>query len=325
VRKPSVAETAFDIAARVILEEAEALKVLASNIPSNFEEAVAQIYQARGRLIVTGIGKSGHIGTKIASTMASTGQKSFFLHPSEAHHGDLGMIDSSDVLLFISYSGETTELSQVIDYSKRIGATTISITKSIDSTIAKNTDLPLILPDVREACPIGMAPTVSSTLTLALGDALAIALLTQRGFTKAQFKMLHPGGSLSKRLVFVSEIMHTGAMMPLAPMEAPMQNLIQAISDYGFGCIGLVDSTGSLIGMITDGDLRRNIKDDLLHLHAAEIMTKNPIIEERNILVSEMIRIMETNKITSMFIVNKERKPIGYVHLHDILKTRLEI
>ncbi|GHT88649.1 KpsF/GutQ family protein [Alphaproteobacteria bacterium] len=308
-------------AKRVIKEEAAALRLLAENLPSGFENAADIIFSLTGRLVVSGIGKSGHIGRKISSTMASLGQKSFFMHPSEAHHGDLGMLAPDDALLLISHSGEAVELLPVIDFAKRIGIKIISISKTETSSLAKNSDIALCLPEAKEACPLGVAPTVSSTMTLALGDALAVALLSKRGFTREQFKLLHPGGQLGRSLAFVFDIMHT--KIPLIMSGSLMQDALIEMTSCGFGCIGVVNNFNKFIGIITDGDLRRNMSRDLLSKSVDEIMTKNPRYIDKNMLVSELLLMMENEKITNIFVVNNEREPIGVVHIHDMLMRKI--
>lgn len=314
----------LDEAKRVIEEEANALSLLAKNIPTSFEDAIESIYESNGSLVVVGIGKSGHIGRKISSTMASTGQKSYFMHPSEAQHGDLGMIDHRDILLLISYSGETLELSPIIEHAKRLGIKTISITGNAKSMLAQNTDIVLNLPIVHEACPLGCAPTVSSTLTLALGDALAISLLSKRGFTKSQFKTLHPGGALGKSLTFVYDIMHTEERLPIVSSQALMSETIVVMTKHGLGCVGVVDAASSrIIGIITDGDLRRNMDNSILSKNVCDVMTKNPVCINKNILLAELLRVMEDKKITCIFIVDENKTPIGCVHLHDIIQKKI--
>ena len=313
----------LDEARRVVIEEAQALELLANNLPSTFKSAVNAIYESTGRLIVAGIGKSGHIGRKISSTMASLGQKSFFMHPSEAQHGDLGMIDPSDVLLLISYSGEAVELLPIIDFAKRFGNKIISISKSDDSTLAQNSDIHLCLPNVKEACPLGVAPTVSSTMTLALGDALSVALLSKRGFSREEFKTLHPGGALGKSLCFVFEIMHKGSELPISKSGDSMQQAIVTMTKCGLGCIGITDHQNGLVGIITDGDLRRHMADDLLLKSVNDVMTKTPVSINKNIPASELLFIMETKKITSIFILNQNNEPFGIVHINDLLKLKL--
>ncbi|MDR2666941.1 MAG: KpsF/GutQ family sugar-phosphate isomerase [Holosporales bacterium] len=308
-------------ARRVIEEEAKALELLASKLPNQFEDAVNLIFESTGKLAVCGIGKSGHICRKISSTMASLGQKSFFLHPSEAHHGDLGMLDQHDVLLLISYSGESVELFPVIDFAKRLGIKVISISKSDESTIAKNSNIHLCLPNFKEACPLGVAPTTSSTVTLALGDALSVALLSKRGFTKAQFKDLHPGGMLGQSILFTFDIMHKN--MPLLHAHENVQKAVCIASEFGFGCVGIINSEEQLIGIVTDGDLRRYSSDGFLSKIVGDIMTQNPITVHSDILASELLHIMESKKITSLFVVNEKKHPIGLVHIHDIISRKI--
>lgn len=310
-------------AKRVIREESDALKILSENLPENFESAIETIYKSEGRLVVVGIGKSGHIGRKISSTMSSLGQKSFFVHPSEAHHGDLGMIDPRDIILFISYSGESQELFPVIEYTKRIGCKTISITKNNESKLARNTDIILRLPDIKEACPLGIAPTVSSTMTLALGDAMSISLLSKRGFTKEQFKMLHPGGQIGQNLMFSYDIMHKNDELPIIKSGSSMKEAIISMTMYSLGCVGIVDHNNKLDGIITDGDLRRNMSNDLLTKKVDDIMTKNPISISKNILANEVLHMMEEKKITCVFVVDEKKQPIGVIHLHDILRKKI--
>ena len=308
-------------AKRVILEEARALEVLANNLPKQFSDAIEAIANSQGRLVVSGIGKSGHIGRKISSTMASLGQKSFFLHPSEAQHGDLGMLDKGDILLLISYSGEAIELLPVIDFAKRFGNKIISISKNENSTLAKNSDIPLILPNLGEAGSFGIAPTISSTNTLALGDALAMALLSYRGFTKEQFKILHPGGALGRGLSLIFDIMHR--KIPVVKSSDNMQDALVEMTKFGFGCVGVVNKNTELVGIITDGDLRRKMSQDILTKSVVEIMTKNPISVSKNITASELLHTMEEKKITNIFVVNESKTPIGLVHIHDILTRKI--
>ena len=308
-------------AKQVILEEARALEVLANNLPKRFSDAIETIAKSQGRLVVSGIGKSGHIGRKISSTMASLGQKSFFLHPSEAQHGDLGMLDKGDILLLISYSGEAIELLPVIDFAKRFGNKIISISKNENSTLAKNSDIPLILPNLGEAGSFGIAPTISSTNTLALGDALAMALLSYRGFTKEQFKILHPGGALGRGLSLIFDIMHR--KIPVVKSSDNMQDALVEMTKFGFGCVGVVNKNTELVGIITDGDLRRKMSQDILTKSVVEIMTKNPISVSKNITASELLHTMEEKKITNIFVVNESKTPIGLVHIHDILTRKI--
>ena len=309
-------------AKRVIRDEANALLVLADHLPERFEDAVELILNSSGRVVVSGIGKSGHIGRKISSTMASLGQKSFFLHPSEAQHGDLGMLDENDVLLLISYSGEAVELFPVLDFAKRIGSKVISISKSATSTLAKNSDVPLVLPDITEAGTFGIAPTVSSTNTLALGDALAMALLAEKGFTREQFKTFHPGGALGRGLTPVRDIMHRE--MPLIQTGDSMQNALLTMTSFSFGCVGVLGKDASLVGIITDGDLRRNMCVDLLAKSVDDVMTANPITICKDILASELLHLMEEAKITNIFVTDAHNIPLGIVHIHDLLQNSIK-
>ncbi|MDR1288868.1 MAG: KpsF/GutQ family sugar-phosphate isomerase [Holosporales bacterium] len=310
-------------AARVIREEAEALDLLARNIPADFERAVDIIYESKGRIVVSGIGKSGLIGRKVAATLSSTGQPAFFMHPSEAHHGDLGMIGIDDILFLISNSGESVELFPVIDFAKRRGNKIISISKNEKSTLARESDVALCLPDFREACPIGIAPTVSSTMTLALGDAIAIVLLRKRGFTMEQFKALHPGGSIGRKLLFIRDIMRK--KMPLLRIDDGMQRAIIVISECGVGCAGIIGEDGGLLGIITDGDLRRHMAANLLTKSIKEVMTTKPIMITEDILCSEALRIMEDKKINNLFVVGNhdDKIPVGVIHLHDIVSKKI--
>lgn len=313
-----------DIGKKIVEEEAKGLQALMNNFPIRFSEAIDAIFQSKGRLIVSGIGKSGHIGRKISSTMASTGQKSFFLHPSEAHHGDLGMIDKDDVLLLLSYSGEASELMVVIEYIKRIGGTTISITRDINSSIARNSNIHLNLPHVHEAySSIDCIPTVSSTMTLALGDAMAVALLAKRGFTISDFKRLHPGGAIGHSLMFVHEMLHKGAEMPVVTEKATMGEAIIVMSEKGLGCVAIVDSESKMIGIITDGDLRRHMAKNLLAERVIDIMTENPVCISQDIMLAEALTIMENKKITCLFAINENKSPIGCIHIHDILRRKI--
>ncbi len=313
----------IDAGIKVIKEEAKGLEILSQNMPDKFSDAIDAIFEAKGRLIVVGIGKSGHIGKKISSTMASTGQKSFFIHPSEAHHGDLGMIDSNDIMLAISHSGESVELFPVIDYAKRNGIKTISITSNINSKLALNTDIVLLLPNVPEASPIRCVPTVSSTMTLALGDALAVSLLAKRGFTINQFKDLHPGGAIGQNLTFAYDIMHQNDEIPIVNQNLLIKDVIIVMSEKRLGCVGVIDSNSKMIGIITDGDLRRNMSDKLFFQKASDIMTTHPVCLQKNMLLSEVAHIMETKKITCVFMLNDQNEPIGCIHIHDILRKKI--
>ncbi|MDR1609519.1 MAG: KpsF/GutQ family sugar-phosphate isomerase [Holosporales bacterium] len=308
-------------ARRTIQKEAEALNILAQNIPLNFTEAVELILRSRGRLVVSGIGKSGHIGRKISSTMSSLGQKSFFVHPSEAPHGDLGMIDPEDVLLLISYSGESVELLPVIEFGKRIGTKIISISGHGKSILSESADVPLQLPMIEEACPLGVAPTSSSTATLALGDALAISLLSRRCFSHEQFKKLHPGGTLGRNLAFAFDIMRRE--MPLLQSGQSMQKAIISMTEDRLGCVGIVDIIGRLVGVITDGDLRRNMSDNLLSLKVEDVMTSGPVTISKNMFLADVLKLMENKRITNVFVLKDDGAPIGVIHIHDIVREKI--
>lgn len=282
--------------------------------------AVDTIREAEGRVIVTGMGKSGHVARKIASTLASTGTPAFFVHPSEASHGDLGMIANNDVILALSWSGETAELKNITDYSRRYGIKLIAMTAIADSALAKVADVVLVLPQAREACPHNLAPTTSSLMQLALGDALAIALLESHGFTAVDFGLLHPGGKLGTLLKTVRDIMHTGETMPLRPLGTRMSDAILEMTAKGFGCVGIVDGRGLLIGIITDGDLRRHMRNNLLEAHVDDVMTRSPKSVRPDQLLSETLDILNSTKVTALFAV-EAGKPVGIVHVHDLLRT----
>ena len=309
------------IAKDVILTEADALRALAAHVDSRFDQAIDMIQHTQGRLIVSGMGKSGHIGRKIAATFASTGQPSLFLHAAEASHGDLGMIASGDTLLLISYSGEAKELTTIIDYSHRLSLPIISITGQEHSTLARLSTLALVLPRVNEACPMGLAPTTSTTLTLALGDALAVALLKQRGFSKQQFRIFHPGGNLGKQLRRVAEFMHQGDKIPLVTGDTLMGECLVKMTAHGFGCIGITDNNNTLVGIITDGDLRRHMNPNLLTQSAYEIMTPNPVTLSPDCLMTDALAIFEKKSITSVFIIEDDQRICGILHLHDCLRN----
>ena len=299
----------------------DALKAaLRDGLGETFASAVDIIRAAQGRVIVTGMGKSGHVARKIASTLASTGTPAFFVHPSEASHGDLGMIANNDVILALSWSGETAELKSITDYSRRYGIKLIAITAIADSALASVADVALVLPQAREACPHNLAPTTSSLMQLALGDALAIALLESHGFTAVDFGLLHPGGKLGTLLKTVRDIMHTGATMPLMPLGTRMSDAILEMTTKGFGCVGIVDGRGLLTGIITDGDLRRHMRNDLLDTRVDDVMTRSPKSVRPDQLLSETLDILNSMKVTALFAV-EAGKPVGIIHVHDLLRT----
>ena len=284
-----------------------------------FDEACALIANATGRTIVTGMGKSGHIGAKIAATLASTGTPSFFVHPAEASHGDLGMITPADVIVALSWSGETVELRNIVFYSRRFRVPFIAITSRPDSTLARSADVALILPRVEEACPHGMAPTTSTLIQMALGDALAMALLEVRGFTADEFLNFHPGGSLGANLAHVRDVMHSGDRLPVAPLGTLMNEALLLISQKGFGCLGVTDGEGNLVGIVTDGDLRRHLTGDIFSRPVEEVMTRDPKTVEPDALVASALEILNSAAITALLVV-EDRKPVGIVHMHDLLR-----
>lgn len=299
---------------------ADLLDAVSGWLATPFSRAVEVLNSATGRVIVTGMGKSGHVGHKMAATFSSTGTTAFFVHPSEASHGDLGMISSDDVILAMSWSGETVELGSILTYSRRFAVPLIAITSRPDSALGKAADVVLQLPKASEACPHGLAPTTSTTMTLALGDCLAIALLEAKGFTAEDFKRIHPGGSLGAQLQYVEDVMHDAADLPLVGKDTPMSEAIVTMTQCAFGCLGVVDGHGRLIGAITDGDLRRHMGDDLLAATAAEIMTRKPKTIRGDLLASAALEQLNAVRITALFVVEKS-KPIGIVHIHDLLRA----
>ena len=309
-------------ALRTLETEREGVAALAAamsdGLGPRFVAAVDTIRAARGRVIVTGIGKSGHVARKIAATLASTGTPAFFVHAADASHGDLGMITSDDVMLVLSWSGETEELKDLINYSRRFRIALIAVTVNADSTLGKAADVVLVLPQAREACPHNLAPTTSSLMQLALGDALAIALLESRGFTAVDFGVFHPGGKLGAALKFVRDVMHPAA--PLIGRDALMSEAIVEMSAKGFGCVAVTDGDGRLMGVITDGDLRRHMRDDLLRAPVGEVMTASPKTVRPGQLASEALEIINSSKITALIVVESDR-PVGIVHFHDLLRA----
>jgi arabinose-5-phosphate isomerase len=293
---------------------------LRNGLSEGFVAAVKLIRTVAGRVIVTGMGKSGHVGAKIASTLASTGTPALFVHPAEASHGDLGMITKNDVILALSWSGETAELKNLTDYSRRYRIGLIAMTANADSTLGKAADVVLALPAAREACPHNLAPTTSSLMQLALGDALAIALLESRGFTAIDFGLLHPGGKLGALLKTVRDLMHTGDEVPLAPLGTRMSDALLEMTRKGLGCVGIVDAKGLLVGIITDGDLRRHMRNDLLDSRVEDVMTRGPKTVRPDQLISETLEILNSRKVTALFAIEDER-PVGIIHVHDLLRA----
>lgn len=308
------------VARRVLSEEAQALHLLGEGLGDNFMQAVDILAKIPGRVIVSGMGKSGHVACKIAATLASTGTPSFFVHPAEASHGDLGMIDGSDAVIALSNSGETPELNDLIAYTRRFAIPLIAITREANSTLGAAADIPLILPPVAEACSLGLAPTTSTTMMIALGDALAVSLLEHKGFKAEDFQVFHPGGQLGKRLLKVGDIMHEGVSVPLVSAPTPMSDALLVMTAKSFGCVGVTDTEGHLIGIITDGDLRRNLSGNLLQKKADAVMTVRPKTIRPSLLAVEALRIMNTSSITSLFVVDCD-KPVGILHLHDCLRA----
>jgi arabinose-5-phosphate isomerase len=321
---PRDGSAALQSAARTLELESEGLQALrtalAEHLGQSFGEAVDMLAGARGRVIVTGIGKSGHIGQKLAATFASTGTPAFFVHPSEASHGDLGMIAKDDAIVAISWSGESVEIGNIITYSRRFKVPLVAITSRAQSALGKQADVVLELPRVKEACPHGLAPTTSTTMQLAIGDCLAIALLESKGFTAHDFKVIHPGGSLGASLRFVADVMHTGDRLPLAGEDVAMSAALVTMTQKSFGCLGVVDGKGKLTGVITDGDLRRHMGADLLGARTGDIMTRKPKVVSPDMLSSAALELLNTSRITALFVVDKG-KPVGIVHVHDLLRV----
>jgi arabinose-5-phosphate isomerase len=308
-------------ARRVLDTEIKGLAELAEGLDESFDAAVEQIAATKGRVVVSGMGKSGHIGRKIAATLASTGTPAFFVHPGEASHGDLGMIGDKDTVIAISNSGETAELADIIAYCRRHAIALIGITSKPGSSLGERANILLLLPRAKEACPMGLAPTTSTTMTLALGDALAVALLERRGFTSDDYGRFHPGGALGKRLMRVDEIMQKIEKVPLVGPADRMRGVVAAITAGKLGIAGVVDPGGRLMGIITDGDLRRHIGMDLDAATAEEVMTANPKTIRPGQLAQEAAKLMNDKSITSLFVLNGEGRPEGLIHLHDCLRA----
>ncbi|WEZ84517.1 KpsF/GutQ family sugar-phosphate isomerase [Rhizobium sp. 32-5/1] len=312
---------------RTMAKAVEGISALAArfasdqNLSSSFVKAVELIANSGGRVVVSGVGKSGHVGRKIAATMASTGTSSYFVHPTEASHGDLGMITSDDLLILLSWSGETAELGNMLTYAKRFNVPVISVTSNSESLLARNSAVAITLPKVVEACPHGLAPTTSAMLQLAVGDALAIALLERRGFSAEDFKTFHPGGKLGSQLLLVSELAHSGEAVPLLPIGTAMSDAVIHMSTKGFGVLGIVDEKGLLTGVITDGDLRRHMSQTLLSETVDTIMSRNPRVVKSSILASAAMEFMQAQKVTVLFLVDERGAPTGILHIHDLLRA----
>jgi arabinose-5-phosphate isomerase len=320
------ADAAVQSALRTLDAEGSGITALTAALQSDlgpaFAAATDLVRSAKGRLIITGLGKSGHIGRKIAATFASTGTPAFFVHAAEASHGDLGMITADDVILALSWSGEQPEMRNLITYAKRFRIALIAMTAESSSSLGKAADVALALPKAREACPHNLAPTTSSLMMLALGDALAIALLEGRGFTSKDFSVLHPGGKLGAMLKFVRDLMHSGDAVPLKPLGTRMSDALVEMSSKGFGCVGIVDSSGDLVGIITDGDLRRHMRPDLMTATVEEVMTRNPKTTSPDTLAVELLDTINSSQPrVTVLIVAEGRKPVGIVHVHDMLRA----
>jgi arabinose-5-phosphate isomerase len=311
--------TPLDSACSVLRSEADALMALAQSLGEDFEQAVYTLETKKGKVVVTGIGKSGHIARKISSTFASTGTHSIYVHPAEASHGDLGMIGKDDAVLALSNSGNTKELSDIIHYCRRFSIPLIGMTSDANSFLAQHADVVLKLPQIPEACPMRLAPTTSTTMMLALGDALAVVLLERQDFSTQDFKLYHPGGQLGHALLKVEDLMHSLEEAPLVSMEEEMSDLLIEMSSKNFGCVGVINDSGALLGIITDGDLRRHIHRDLLKAKATDVMTPSPKTIGKDALVAEAMALMNNFKITALFVTDKD-KPVGILHIHDCLR-----
>lgn len=318
----SIQLSPLDEAKRVLKLEAEALTQMAEGLNDNFQVIVELILTRKGRVIISGMGKSGHIGRKIAATFASTGTPAFFVHPAEAAHGDLGMIEPHDTVIALSASGETAELGALITYCRRTHIPLVAMTLGADSTLAEAADYCLLLPKVPEACPLLLAPTTSTTMMIALGDALAMSLLQSRGFTAKDFGLFHPGGSLGRQLLRVADLMHKGEKLPLVREATSMSEAVLEMTTKTFGCAGVINEKRELIGIITDGDLRRHMSDNLLAHKVEEIMTSNPITIKPTVLAAEALGYMNERSITSLFVLEEgSNVPVGIIRLHDCLKV----
>ena len=307
-------------ATRVLALEAEALRKVADGLDANFDAAVDMLDQIKGKLVVSGMGKSGHIGRKIAATLASTGRPAHYVHPGEASHGDLGMIGQDDGVLALSNSGETAELNDLVAYAKFRGIPLLAMVGKAPSTLEAAADITLILPAMAEACPMGLAPTTSTTMMLGLGDALAVALMERRGFSADQFQVLHPGGRLGREFIKVEDLMHRGAELPLCAADAVMSAVLLTMTEKRFGCVGVLDGDGRLIGIVTDGDLSRNMDDGLMRKTVSNVMTHGPKTIRPKALAAEALGFMNANKITCLF-VTEDGLPKGILHVHDILRA----
>ncbi len=317
---PGLVEGHIAVARDVVRTEIAGLDALSASIGPAFGEAVEMLNTASGRVIVSGIGKSGHVGTKIAATLASTGKPAQFVHAAEASHGDLGMITPEDAVLALSKSGETSELRDLVAFTRRFSIPLIAMTADETSALGRQADILLLVPDADEACPNGLAPTTSTTMMMVLGDALAVALLKKRNFSAHDFKRFHPGGKLGAQLMPISALTHGADAVPLAHMDTLMSEVLVTMSAKRFGCVGIQDDDGRLVGIITDGDLRRHMGADLMDRTAGSIMTHGPKTVAPDMLTAEAVSLMNASKITTLFVV-ENGKPTGIVHLHDLLRV----
>ena len=317
---PGPGESDLEAACRVLETEARAINALSATLDGRFVDVLDVFTKCSGRIIVTGMGKSGHVANKVAATMASTGTPAQFVHPGEASHGDLGMITRDDAVLALSNSGETTELNDIVAYTRRFRIPLVVITSGRASSLAEAADIALIMPEFEEACSMGLAPTTSTTVMLALGDALAVALLDRQGFSAEEFHVLHPQGRLGAKLIRVEDLMHRGDEVPLVEPGTPMSEALLAMTNKRFGCIGIVDKGGKLSGIITDGDLRRHMGDALLAQTTDQVMTANPKTIGPHALAAEALNIMNSDRITSLFVV-ENGPPVGIIHVHDCLRA----
>jgi len=311
----------ISVARRVLRTEIAGLEALASELDDSFSQAVERLHSVTGRVIVSGMGKSGHVARKIAATFASTGTPAQFVHPGEASHGDLGMITAGDAILALSNSGDTTELGDIVAYSRRFSIPLVAMTRGGKSALAEAADVRLLLPASAEACPMGLAPTTSTTMMLVLGDALALALLERRNFSESDFQRLHPGGQLGRQLLRVADIMHDGEAVPLVPHGTVMSEAILVMTAKTFGCVGVTDAEGRLEGIVTDGDLRRRMGDNLLRAAVETVMSKRPKTIRPHALAAEALGQMNAHSITSLFVLDEARRPLGILHIHDCLRA----
>ena len=310
----------IESAQKALSDEIEGLSLLKEFFNSDFEKAVDAIFNSKGKVVVTGVGKSGHIGRKISATLSSTGTPSYFIHPTEASHGDMGMIEEKDIILAISWSGETTELGNIVKYALENKIKLIGLSSNKESHLAKSSNIALNIPMVEEACPNGLAPTTSTTMQLVIGDAIAISLLNIRDFNKDNFRSLHPGGQLGAALAIVKDVMHSGESLPTIDIGSPMSEALIKISEKGFGCIGVI-SNNSLEGIITDGDLRRHMGPEILNNKVESIMTKSPQMVSSTLLVSDALKLINNLGIQGLFVTDNGKTPIGFVNFHDLIRV----